>query len=304
MATRTISHVAAAGLNAYIRVFNATGQAFDFADGVFKTLAAATTPYQAMTERTDVDGTSRSGYTTELDLGAIHPDVGLEEFLLHVYDNAAPADADVAISEALSLPIELGDGGRRQLLAWGKLSVKSSAGNDAQVAAWLEADGERVELHEINGVAFTATAATDIVNATAHGLSNGDALTLTTSDTLPDPLAVDTVYYVVSKTTDTFKLSATSGGAAIDITDTGTGLHKFHKPTATVTVREQGASAVLFAKAFTAADLADIGGALRGIFEGEQSAPAFTDDRQFEVTVAITVGLETVSTTHRITVIG
>lgn len=40
---------------------------------------------------------------------------------------------------------------------------------------------------------------------------------------LPTPLAVNTTYYVVSSTGNSFKLSATVGGAAINITTTGTG---------------------------------------------------------------------------------
>jgi uncharacterized phiE125 gp8 family phage protein len=43
---------------------------------------------------------------------------------------------------------------------------------------------------------------------------------------LPSPLVPDTDYYIQSlPTTTTFTLSETAGGAAIDITDTGTGTH-------------------------------------------------------------------------------
>ena len=75
---------------------------------------------------------------------------------------------------------------------------------------------------------FTVTAATDIVTANAHGLSEGDELQLTTATTLPAGLALTTSYYVISVTTNTFQLSATRGGAAVDITDTGTGTHTYH----------------------------------------------------------------------------
>ena len=82
---------------------------------------------------------------------------------------------------------------------------------------------------------FTA-ATTDIITSNAHGLQNGDAVVLTTTDTLPAGLATSTVYYVIEATTNTFKLSLTrpprgyktgSGEAppAVNITDTGTGTH-------------------------------------------------------------------------------
>ena len=304
MTTRNFYYVGDAGLDAYVRIFNSDGLAFDFNDSTFKAIGSATTPQQVMTERTALNGTGQSGYVTALDLGAIHDGLGPMEFFGQVYDNATPAATDVAISDPLGITIELGDIGRRQRIAWAEISVKSAAGNDAQIAAWLEADGERVEIHEVNGTVFTADAGTDFCTSATHGLSNGDVLTLTTSNTLPAGLAIDTRYYVVNKTASTFQLSLTEGGAAINITDAGTGIHQWHQPTATVTVREQGAAAVKFTKSFTAADLADIGGAIRGIFEGEQGSPAFTDDRQYEVTVAITTGGQTTTTTHRRVVIG
>jgi hypothetical protein len=73
--------------------------------------------------------------------------------------------------------------------------------------------------------AVTATAATDILTAAGHGFRNGDKVRFTTSDTLPAGLAVNTTYYVRDAATDTFKVAATDGGTAIDITNTGTGTH-------------------------------------------------------------------------------
>lgn len=78
------------------------------------------------------------------------------------------------------------------------------------------------------GQTFTANASTDIITATTHGLSNGNILVLTSTSALPGGLSANTVYYVISVTTNTFQLSATSGGSAINITDTGTGTHTFY----------------------------------------------------------------------------
>ncbi len=67
------------------------------------------------------------------------------------------------------------------------------------------------------GVATTGNASSDVLTQTAHGYSNGDevyfrALTGGTG------LAIYTNYFVRDVTTDTFKLAATLGGAAIDFT--------------------------------------------------------------------------------------
>lgn len=76
-------------------------------------------------------------------------------------------------------------------------------------------------------VTFTATAATDLITSTAHGLVNNRRIHLFTTGTLPAGLLTDTSYYVVNVTTDTFQVSLTPGGTAVDITDTGSGTHTF-----------------------------------------------------------------------------
>ena len=78
-------------------------------------------------------------------------------------------------------------------------------------------------------LAFVAAAATDIITANAHGMSEGDLIQVTTDGAdLPAGLAVSTDYYVIDPTTNTFKVSATRAGSAVDITDAGTGTHTYH----------------------------------------------------------------------------
>lgn len=75
------------------------------------------------------------------------------------------------------------------------------------------------------GKVFTA-AGTDVITSAGHGYLNGDRVRVTTSAAdLPAGLTVDTDYYVRDATTDTFKVSLTDGGAVVDITDAGTGVH-------------------------------------------------------------------------------
>lgn len=63
----------------------------------------------------------------------------------------------------------------------------------------------------------------DTITITAHGLVDEQGpVYLTTADTLPAGLSEDTPYWVVFVDDDTISLSATQGGAVIDITDSGT----------------------------------------------------------------------------------
>jgi hypothetical protein len=66
----------------------------------------------------------------------------------------------------------------------------------------------------------TIDAATDAFTSFAHGLTNGQ--TVLVYDIMASGLSAGftegTIYFVVNATTDTFQLSATSGGAAITIT--------------------------------------------------------------------------------------
>ena len=70
---------------------------------------------------------------------------------------------------------------------------------------------------------YTADASTDIITCSNHGFLNGGQLRLGTTGSYPSPLGGGITYYVRDVTTNTFKLAATSGGAAIDITTNGTG---------------------------------------------------------------------------------
>jgi len=68
--------------------------------------------------------------------------------------------------------------------------------------------------------------ANDILECVAHGFSNGDTVVVwaVPGDPVPTGLAEGTVYFVTNATTDDLTLSATSGGATINITAIGAGL--------------------------------------------------------------------------------
>jgi len=159
----------------------------------------------------------------------------------------------------------------------------------------------------------TVTAAvTDILTSNAHGLKVDDIIQLTTSTTLPAGISLTTDYYIIDVTTNTFKIAATPGGTAIDVTGTGTGTHTFHLKgkammvlgyrhvvlrylttgTATHTVKVQGSTQTDLPQFSAASSAANPHGYLQIIdledasaVDGDDGiAVAGTDDlRQFEV---------------------
>jgi hypothetical protein len=72
------------------------------------------------------------------------------------------------------------------------------------------------------GNAITINGATGVVTCNAHGMVNGDKLFLTAT-TLPTGYTLLTEYFVINATTNTFGLSATSGGSQVVTSGSATG---------------------------------------------------------------------------------
>jgi hypothetical protein len=83
-----------------------------------------------------------------------------------------------------------------------------------------------VVIQGVCGSNYIFSASGSILTATNHNLTNGAIVQLTTTGTLPAPLAVLTNYYVINVSGATLQLSLTSGGSAITLTDTGSGVHR------------------------------------------------------------------------------
>lgn len=66
---------------------------------------------------------------------------------------------------------------------------------------------------------------TEIITVTGHGYSANQAVNFTSTGTLPGGLSSSNVYYVRDVTTNTFKVSSTIGGSAVDLTSVGSGTH-------------------------------------------------------------------------------
>lgn len=101
-------------------------------------------------------------------------------------------------------------------------------------SGWLWADGTAVSRTAyaslfaalVSSATATVTIATPGVwTWTAHGLQNNWPVRFTTTGALPTGLVAGTTYYVKSKATDTFQVSATPGGAAITTSGSQSGTH-------------------------------------------------------------------------------
>lgn len=73
------------------------------------------------------------------------------------------------------------------------------------------------------GTVDTAGVTADAIQSAAHGLVDNDRVMVYNvfAESLPAGLTEGTVYHVVSAATDTFEVSATSGGASVNITGVG-----------------------------------------------------------------------------------
>lgn len=105
-----------------------------------------------------------------------------------------------------------------------------------------------------NGTFAQTTTTATISNATpavvtyagADSYANGDTIAWTTTGGLPSPLAVGVNYYIINISTaaNTFNLSLTSGGAAINTTTAGSGTHTLSDILGWIANDESGAASL------------------------------------------------------------
>ena len=84
----------------------------------------------------------------------------------------------------------------------------------------------------INGAAtqtFTATIASPaVITCNAHGLRNGDTVIFTTTGALPTSLTANTQFFVINVAANTFQVSTTLNGIAVNSTGSQSGTHTLH----------------------------------------------------------------------------
>lgn len=89
----------------------------------------------------------------------------------------------------------------------------------ADVHRWLPSG----EIAGWSRLSAAARASSDAIELDGHGLETDDEVTVRAVEggTLPTPLAEETTYYAIRVSASRFKLAATSGGSAIDLTIDG-----------------------------------------------------------------------------------
>ena len=76
---------------------------------------------------------------------------------------------------------------------------------------------------------FTATIASPaVLTMNNHGLRNGDVVLFTTTGALPTSLTANTAFFVINAATNTFQVSATLNGTAVNSSGTQSGTHTLH----------------------------------------------------------------------------
>ena len=77
---------------------------------------------------------------------------------------------------------------------------------------------------DLSTYTITADAGTDVITATGHDFINGTPVQFTNSGgALPSGIAADTTYFVIGAAANTFQISETIGGSAVDVTSAGSG---------------------------------------------------------------------------------
>lgn len=128
----------------------------------------------------------------------------------------------------------------------GKFFARNSDGSITTFAAISN------QIFKLNNTDFSwtpvskVTALTSISNGSpavftlnSHGRSNGEKIVLSTTGTLPTPLTVGTPYFIINSATNTFNVSLTSGGPAINTTGAGSGTHSMTYVYTAVTTGDQ-----------------------------------------------------------------
>lgn len=89
-------------------------------------------------------------------------------------------------------------------------------------------DGSLINVVAESAAVTISIATPGVVTDTAHNRLLNDRVRLTTTGALPTGLAVNTDYYLISVTTNTYELATIPGGPAINTSGTQSGIHTIH----------------------------------------------------------------------------
>ena len=103
-------------------------------------------------------------------------------------------------------------------------STTISMASTTNVTAGMQVVGTGSPL--TTAIAVTLTDAGDLVTLNSHGLENGDEVSFA-SIASTTGIVINTIYYVINKTANDFKISSTVGGSALTLTTDGSGTIRY-----------------------------------------------------------------------------
>jgi hypothetical protein len=149
--TVTLSHEA--GQTCWLAIFNQAGQVWDFTAEVFRALSAAANFSLALTP----DGTENSYYVGTVDLATLNATALPVDYVLQTFEQpgGSPDLADLKLASA-PFTVQLADEVATTPTVEPVLDVTID-GTDIELTAWLETDGQLVDLDT-----FAASATCDV----------------------------------------------------------------------------------------------------------------------------------------------
>lgn len=107
-------------------------------------------------------------------------------------------------------------------------AARTISGTSGQIAAYEAIWGTKLRGTEVTAGTCTITIASPaVITKTAHGLEAGMPVVFSTTGALPTGLTAGTIYYVISTglATDSFRVSTSAGGSAVNTSGTQSGTH-------------------------------------------------------------------------------
>lgn len=169
------------------------------------------------------------------DVAADFPTTSPEYLAANAMFSQEPAPEQIMIGRAVGKPT----------MAYRVDVVAAAAGDVYELdVAGQGVTATTVSYTALSDITFTTTHGTETFNAVAHGMSTGDGpFRLTNSGGgLPTGTSIDTNYWIISLTADTFQLAASRADAIAEteilITSDGTGTHTLRRSTNDVIVAQ------------------------------------------------------------------
>jgi hypothetical protein len=191
------------------------------------TAATAGTDYVAPGTVTTFTAAQRGAYNVLTDGATITPDFAVANmFRVQLAGNRTLANpTNLVEGQSGSIDVVQDNTGSRTLAyQWGWDFVGGTVPTLSTGARAKDKIVYQVDVAKSSTVTITI-ASPGVVSWTSHGLQAGQQVRLTTTGALPTGLAISTTYFVVSVDANSFQLSATQNGTAINTSGSQSGTH-------------------------------------------------------------------------------